>query len=60
MLYVAPFAQSKTIFNFLFEDVLVKVLFKNSEYLPDASSNLLAFPGMQEDWRMHQEDTQNF
>ena len=44
MLYVAPFAQSKTIFNFFLDDVLFKVLFKNSEYLPEASSSLFAFP----------------
>ena len=44
ILYVAPFAQSKTIFNFFSDDVLFKVLFKNSEYLPEASSNLFAFP----------------
>ena len=41
---MAPFAQSKTIFNFFLDEVLFKVLFKNSEYLPEASSNLLAFP----------------
>ncbi len=39
---MAPFAQSKTIFNFFLDEVLFKVLFKNSEYLPEASSNLLA------------------
>ena len=44
ILYVAPFAQSKTIFNFFFDDVLFKVLFKNSEYLPEASSSLFALP----------------
>ena len=42
--YVAPFAQSKTILNFLSLCFLFSVLFKYSEYLPEASSSRKALP----------------
>ena len=42
--YVAPFAQSKIILNFLSLFFLFSVLFKYSEYLPEASSNRKALP----------------